>query len=100
MRDRRIVRCSCGAEWHGKYVDRGAVNIAAHRDRGHTLTGATMRNYHLILTGGDERNIKAADFHVDDNGNLAFNSQDGDPICVYARGAWQVVEVERLDDKG
>lgn len=29
-----VVYCLCGAQWHGRYVYSGAVNIEAHRQRG------------------------------------------------------------------
>lgn len=38
----KMVLCGCGAQWHGKYVMRGAENIEAHQarwplaDRGYT----------------------------------------------------------------
>ena len=57
-----------------------------------------MRNYHVVLADGSERNVKAKDLEVRD-GVLTFSNED-EIVCVYASGAWTMVEVERLDDKG
>jgi hypothetical protein len=59
-----------------------------------------MRNYHLVLRDGQERNLKAADFEVTTSGALYFSNADGETVAVYAAGGWTMVEVERLDDKG
>lgn len=58
-----------------------------------------MRNYHVTMSNGTERNVKAKNMEVTPNGSLTFDN-DGEVICAYAAGAWSTVEVERLDDKG
>ena len=68
-----------------------------------------MRNYHVVLADGTERNIRAGDIHTV-NGVLEFRNNDTrasgsqekgyELVCAYAAGAWTSVEVERLDDKG
>jgi hypothetical protein len=62
-----------------------------------------MRNFHVVLEGGIERNVHAATMTIAPNGVLEFRSDlDGQLglVCAYASGAWVMVEVERLDDKG
>jgi hypothetical protein len=57
-----------------------------------------MRNYHVMLTDGKERNIRADDVRIEANGALVF--RNGTEIIVaYAAEAWAVVEVERKDDR-
>ncbi len=56
-----------------------------------------MRNYHVVLADGTERNIKAKDLDVT-GGVLSFVNGN-QTVCVYAPGTWKAVEVERLDDK-
>jgi len=62
-----------------------------------------MRNYHLVLEDGTERNIRAEHLRVVD-GVLEFKNgtqeQGFELVCAYAAGTWKYVEVERLDDKG
>jgi hypothetical protein len=58
-----------------------------------------MRNFHVVLTDGSERNIKADDFLVEANGVLSFqNGQER--VAVYNATEWKLIEVERLDDRG
>ncbi len=65
-----------------------------------------MRNYHVTLTDGSERNVKAKLVTISANGALQFFNDAGkdgsyaDLVCAYASGTWAAVEVERLDDKG
>lgn len=58
-----------------------------------------MRNYHVTLHDGTERNIRAMALRVTDSGALLLLSDDGEPIVGYAPGTWAMVEIERLDDK-
>lgn len=58
-----------------------------------------MRNYHVVLTDGSERNLTAEDIQVESNGTLWFINGT-ERVVAYAPGAWQLVEIERLDDKG
>jgi len=62
-----------------------------------------MRNFHVVLEGNTERNVHAAMMTISPSGVLEFRSDlDGQMglVCAYAAGAWVMVEVERLDDKG
>lgn len=67
-----------------------------------------MRNYHVLLSNGNERNIKAKSVDVTDSGALIFLSElsieatesESAIVVAYAAGTWVGVEVERLDDKG
>ena len=58
-----------------------------------------MRNYHVVLSVGTERNIKADVIEITDHGVLQFFNAT-ELVVAYAAGAWLMVEVERLDDKG
>lgn len=72
--------------------------------------GELMRNFHVVLTDGSERNIKAGTAVVSPNGALEFRNNETrvsgsdvtgfELVCAYAEGTWVMVEVERLDDKG
>lgn len=67
------------------------------------LGGFHMRDYHLVLADGSERNIRAGSVKVEVNGALSFSSgQQGSAslVVAYAPGQWKAVEVERKDDKG
>ena len=57
-----------------------------------------MRNYHVILNDGTERNIRASEIEINPSGALQF-SNDDEVIVAYGAGAWKMVEVERKDDK-
>jgi hypothetical protein len=57
-----------------------------------------MRNYHIVLANGMERNVKAEHVRVEAAGALVF-MHGKDTILAYAAGVWTAVEVERLDDK-
>jgi hypothetical protein len=59
----------------------------------------TMRNFHVKLADGSERNIKADDFSVDHNGILSFQNGE-ERVVIYNANQWTMVEVERLDDRG
>jgi hypothetical protein len=66
-----------------------------------------VRNYHVLLSNGNERNIKAKSVEVHE-GSLLFYSElsieetasESAIVVAYAPGTWVGVEVERLDDKG
>jgi hypothetical protein len=66
-----------------------------------------MRNYHVLLANGNERNIWAKGIEVD-NGALLFISEpstegtetEGAIVVAYAPGTWVGVETEQKDDKG
>jgi hypothetical protein len=57
-----------------------------------------MRNYHVILEDGTERNVRADDFDIDD-GMLVFQRSD-EKVIVYNDGQWKMVELESQDDRG
>ena len=67
-----------------------------------------MRNYHVLLANGNERNINAKSVDVDPSGALIFLSElsiestesEASIVVAYAHGTWVGVEVERQDDKG
>jgi len=67
-----------------------------------------MRNYHVVLASGAERNIKAKSIAVEESGALTFWSEaslegtesESGIVVAYAPGVWVAVEVERQDDKG
>lgn len=56
-----------------------------------------LRNYHVVLADGSERNVNAR-YCTIDNGVLTFTNEE--LVLAYASGEWKSVEVERLDDKG
>jgi hypothetical protein len=57
-----------------------------------------LRNYHVVLHDGTERNVRAKDVSIDE-GVLSFTN--GTQLQVaYAAGMWRVVETEQKDDKG
>jgi hypothetical protein len=58
-----------------------------------------MRNYHVILTDGSERNVRADLATVDATGSLVFENGT-ERIMVYAPGTWTMCELERKDDTG
>jgi len=67
-----------------------------------------MRNYHVVLASGAERNIRAKSIAVEESGALSFWSEaslegtesESGIVVAYAPGVWVAVEVERQDDKG
>ena len=63
-------------------------------------TGDDMpRDYHIVMTGGQERNIKAvAVSYVD--GAVVFENANGEHSLLLAPGTWQYVELETRDDRG
>jgi|GEM_PF-5030015 len=59
-----------------------------------------MRNYHVVLHSGDERNVKASDIQVEMNGTLWFFNEAGERFMAYGPATWLLVEVETRDDTG
>jgi hypothetical protein len=62
-----------------------------------------LRNYHIILMDGTERNVRAEAVEVSPAGVLAFSNAAGkgrELQVAYAPQQWKMVEVERQDDKG
>jgi hypothetical protein len=57
-----------------------------------------MRNYHVVLEDGTERNIRAEDHELRDR-VLSFTRGD-EEVVVYNQNAWKLVEVESQDDRG
>jgi hypothetical protein len=57
-----------------------------------------MRNFHVVLKDGTERNVRADNFEIRE-GQLSFLRADG-PVLVYNVNEWQMVEVESQDDRG
>lgn len=57
-----------------------------------------MRSYHVILSDGEERDIRAEEIAVSDSGSLLFLN-GSEVVVAYGAGAWKMVEVERKDDK-
>lgn len=62
-------------------------------------TRTTPRDYHVTLTDGSERNVRADELLVLD-GALQFTRTDGEVKVAYAAGAWKSVELETQDDRG
>jgi hypothetical protein len=57
-----------------------------------------LRNYHVVLHDGTERNVRAKEVDIDE-GVLSFTN--GTQLQVaYAPGMWRMVETEQKDDKG
>ena len=66
-----------------------------------------MRNFHVVLADGSERNIKAKSFAIEEGvlefwGELSIEATESDVevVVAYGPGIWAAVEVERKDDKG
>ena len=59
-----------------------------------------MRNYHIVLNDGTERNVKASELQIEINGALWFINDAGERFMVYGPATWQLVEVESRDDRG
>lgn len=57
-----------------------------------------MRNWHLVLSDGTERNFMAASAQVIGEA-LIFVNTNGELLVAYAGGEWKYVEVEQKDDK-
>jgi hypothetical protein len=55
------------------------------------------RKYHIILTDGKERDVTGSGMEVRD-GALTIENIDGEPMVIYAAGAWTLVETSRKDD--
>lgn len=58
-----------------------------------------MRQYHVVLSNGEERDIMAEAVRIDGSGALVF-SNGAEAIVMYNREAWLYAEVERQDDRG
>jgi len=58
-----------------------------------------MPNYHLVMTDGSERNIRAASIEQDE-GALVFATEEDTPKVVIGPGQWKYVELESQDDRG
>ena len=59
-----------------------------------------FRDYHIVLSNGQERNIKSVAMIVNKNGSLEFENAVGEVTLAIADGAWQYVELETRDDRG
>lgn len=64
-----------------------------------------MKSFHLLLQGGEERDVTGADMRVDSVGTLLIvaegaNSDKGPYSVAYAPGTWLLCELERMDDRG
>ena len=57
----------------------------------------TMKSFHIILVDGNERDVTGYGIEVRD-GTLSIEDVDGNPLVVYAPGAWTLVEIQRKDD--
>ncbi len=57
-----------------------------------------MRNYHVVLADGSERDVKASAFIVD-HGSAVFANANGETALAYAPGEWKSVELETRDDR-
>jgi hypothetical protein len=58
-----------------------------------------MRKYHLVLTGGKERDVTADNVNVTATGALQLTNANGELVVCYAAGEWAMVEVETRDDR-
>jgi hypothetical protein len=59
-----------------------------------------LRSYHVVLTSGAERDVKASDIDVPVSGTLIFLNVNREASVTYAPGTWVMVEVETRDDRG
>jgi len=59
-----------------------------------------MNNYHVVLTEGEERNVRAKDAEFHSNGSVSFINERGERVITYATGRWVLVEKETRDDTG
>ena len=62
-------------------------------------TVAPIHSYHVILTNGDERDIKAVAANIE-QGWLVFRNAQGAHVVGYAPGQAVLYELERADDRG
>jgi hypothetical protein len=58
-----------------------------------------MRKYHVVLTGGKERDVTADTVNITGAGALQLSNANGELVVCYAAGAWTAVEVEARDDR-
>lgn len=58
-----------------------------------------LRDYHVVLADGVERNVRAQALEIGKEGTLEFYNGK-ELVLAYNYNAWKAVEVERLDDKG
>lgn len=58
-----------------------------------------LRNYHVVLMDGTERNIRAKTVEIEDSGVLQFVNGN-ELVVAYAHDTWKMVETEQKDDKG
>jgi len=62
-------------------------------------TVSPIHSYHVILTTGDERDIKGAAVELH-GGALVIRNAQGAHVVTYAPGQWTMCELERSDDRG
>ena len=62
-------------------------------------TIAPLHDYHIVLSNGEERNVKGAGAYLHD-GALLFKTHQGAHAVCYAAGQWTMYELERQDDRG
>jgi len=61
---------------------------------------ADKHSYHVILANGSERDVKADDYTIDENGTLFFLNDKSKKVVTYSASAWAMVELEIRDDRG
>lgn len=58
-----------------------------------------MKKYHLVLSDGSERDVRAEDANIVEGGALVFMNANAEPVIAYAHGSWRLCEVEARDDR-
>ena len=92
-RAREIVKDANIVEFHECSIPLSCTGEAAIRWESH------MRTYHLELTDGTERGVKADNVEVQ-QGALVFLNAKGEPAVAYGAGTWKLCELESRDDRG
>lgn len=58
---------------------------------------ADLRDYHVVLSDGTERNVRAKSVEAENEGTLVFMN-GSELVLAYAPTTWRYVELELKDD--